>query len=213
MRLFLVTTLLFLVFVSSSLWAQDERFFREIFSGDFYKTGKRDVKKKFHFKVHSGYYNIDLTGDGITEGIVYEKKDGEDWVHIHDSNKRKVFSYNFEASGVGAQIYKINIAKVSPKSKVLIFYYYEGAIKYSDFRGIGRLYFLSIDDNDLNTLSMHRGPIYWEEKKEQNRGYFQRSYRVSFYDYNKDGIKEIVIKHHLITRVWIYTAPGNWRQI
>jgi len=165
--------LILLTLLSLDAMSQDELYFRELYSGDLTR-GKEKIKKKYKWKANTPFYQIDLGGKIWPESIVVEKKDGEDWLHIHDDQKKRIFSFQFDVNGKDSQIYKIFKTKISPKSDVLIIYYYEGNTSYLKFSGTVRLYFLTIDDRKLDSISITKGPIIWEERANLDKKYFQK---------------------------------------
>jgi hypothetical protein len=192
---------------------QDERFFRQIFSGDLDQAAPKVEPKEYFYRVNSPFYEFDLDGDFRSESFVLEKKDGEDWFHIHAYGeiKKRHLSYRLEASGPKSRIYKISVRQLSAETKLILLYFYQGVNKYLEMRGTTRLYFLTMDNNDLTTLSMYKGPVVWDEFRSFKGHYHQRNYGVSLFDYNKDGIRELAIKYHLISEVYFYQGKGNWR--
>ncbi len=213
MKSFLLWTSVFLSFAGQ---AQDERFFRRILSGDLIEAERGEVKEKtYHFVSKTPLYEIDLNRDGKSEALAYEIKDGEHWLHIYSGlgAKKILFSQKLEVAGKEATLFKIAVRDVSPSVRVMLLFFYEGNSQYLEFNGTGRIYMVTWEHDDLKTLSMTQGPAFWQEREERNRGYYQRKYEVELFDFNKDNIKEIVVKHGFITRVLMYLGKGNWRQL
>lgn len=195
---------------------QDERFFRRILSGDLIEAERGEVEKKnYHFISKTPLYEVDLNRDGKTEAISYEIKDGEHWFYVYSGAdaKKILFSQKLEVAGKEASLFKIAVRDVSSSVRVMLLFFYEGNSQYLEFNGTGRVYVVTWEHNDLKTLSMIQGPAFWQEREERNRGYYQRQYEVELFDFNKDKIKEIVVKHGFITRVLMYLGKGNWRQL
>src|SRR5205814_2534175 len=140
------------------------------------------------------------------------KKDSEDWIEIFQIDKgerKKVLSYRFEAKGYDSQIYRIEFKKLSIKTSVLVFYYYEGVSKYIETQSTSRVYVATIDNNDLKTLSVFKGPAMYEEFKSQKGHYHLRNYQVYFQDLNNDDSKELIVKFHLTSQVFMYDEAGK----
>lgn len=192
-------------------FAADERTFRKAFSGELAKE-KEPPKKGYKWKVASPFYSIDLTEDDIEESIGFEKKDGEDWVHFLDMFKKPSKSFQLFPLGQGSKLYKVSLRRLSKKSKVLILYYYEGSNESVDFTSTARLYFVTIDNNQLRTMKIFKGPYFLYEKDEHPEHYHRRKFEVGLYDYNKDGIQEIFVKYSKISRIYAYLGKGKWAQ-
>lgn len=198
--------------------AQDERYFRQLFSGSLSEDAqiqKEEEEKKVHYKATTPFYEIDLNDDLRNESLVFERRDGESWFHIHNypNKKEKIFSYKFDTNGVDAKLYKISIRALSPSIKVLILHFYEGYTKYLEFSGTARYYFLTMENNNFKTLSMYKGPAFWVEKKGFKSDYYRRKYELELYDFNSDGIREVLIKHHLISKILHFQGQGRWIEL
>lgn len=206
----------FLIFVSSG-FAQDERFFRQFFSAGQQKNNSENNVKQKTVKYHtaSPFYFFDLNDDGKNESFVLEKRESSDWINIHNSDGGLIGSFNLEAKGIDSHIYKINVRKLSASkdaTKVLILHFYEGLVGHVDIKSTSRVYFLTIDKNDLKSIGLYRGPAIWDESTKKNH-YHQRMYVPFLYDYNLDGIKEIAVKHQYITKIFFYTGKGSWLEL
>jgi hypothetical protein len=104
--------ILFIFFLTSDiLWAQDERYFRKMFSGDLVKKELPQEVQKVHFKVVGNSYLIDLDQDKIEEVIEPQKRDGVDWIEVKNSSGRKLFEGKIFAAGSGSYLYKIKFVK------------------------------------------------------------------------------------------------------
>lgn len=197
-------------------FAQDERFFRRILSGDLIQSERAPiVQKTYHFVAQTPLYEIDLNGDKKNEALSYEIKDGEHWINIFSApnGEKSLFRGKLETAGKEGNLFKIAVRELAPNIKVLILFFYEGNSQYLDFNGTGRVYFVTFENNDFKTFSMNPGPAFFQEKEERNLSYFQRNYEVELFDYNKDGIKEITIKHGFISRVMMYLGKGQWKEL
>ncbi len=200
------------VFLGSlSCYAQDERYFVDLFSQDIRKKTE-EQNKVYKFRAASPFYRLDLNGDGKEEAFVLEKKDGEDWFHLHNGEGKRIYSSQMAPEGLDSRVHKINVRMISPITKVLILSFYEGHFGHIDFKSTERLYFLTIDNKDLATVKLSMGPTVWDEVTKKNH-YHQRRYEPFLYDYNNDGVKEIAVKHQHITRVFMYRDKGNWTEL
>ncbi len=207
-----LVSLLFLL-LSNGVFAQDERFFRKIFADDFIKKSDQAKKTKGKWQVISPAYQFDIDSNGHNESIITEKNDGEDWLHIYGLHGQHIYSGKLEAKGLDSHLYKISIRKLSSKSKVLILHFYEGHHSYLDSIASARLFFLTLDNNDFKTLSLYKGPRFWEEHKSAEGYYHRRGMKLSLYDYNGDGLRDISVKHQFINRVYYYRGRGRWHSL
>lgn len=190
--------------------AQDERYFRQLFSGEINKKEEVPEYKKYSYFTHSPYYAIDLNRDGVPEQILFVKKDNEDWIEISDSEKKKIFSYRFENKGFDSELFRIELKTLSPTTTALLLYYYEGVSKYIDFQGTSRIYVITFDNNDLKTMSAFKGPSFFDEVKTFKGHYHKRNYEVYLEDLNKDSVKELVVKFRKSSTVFLYKGAGKW---
>jgi hypothetical protein len=197
-----------LIFIQPA-FSQDERYFRELFSGELTQE-KRKVQKTYKWMANSPIYEIDLGSNKYPESLVIEKKDGEDWIHIHDDKKNRIFSFHFDVNGKDSLVYRISKKRISNITDLLIIYYYEGNTDYRNFSGSVRLYFLTVDNRDLSTISVHKGPVYWDEREVPGGKYSQKKFGVELIDFNHDGIMEIAIGAKYLSRVYFYKSKGKW---
>lgn len=195
-------------------FGQDERFIREAFTKkELIK--KEDLKKddSFSFKVLSPIFRIDINSDGKKELIIWENKDGRNWIHIHNIFKVRVASFELVTDGFNSKVYRISVRRISPKTKVLFVYFYEGITTYLNFSATSRVYFITIDNDNLESLSIYKGPAIWEESEFRNSHYHQRNYQLSLVDFNRDGIQEVLVKFNNNSRVYVYTDFSKWKEI
>src|SRR5690606_9250003 len=61
-------------------FAQDERFYRKIFTGEL--KGTEETIQDYKVRAQSPVYKIDLNRDGIEEGLIAENIDGVDYLRI-----------------------------------------------------------------------------------------------------------------------------------
>ncbi len=194
--------------------SQDERYFRQIFSGELVKEKAEVGEKKYSYYIHTPYYALDLNHDKVPEEIVYVKKDSEDWIEIFENAKgerKKIFSYRFETKGYNSELFRIELKNLSPKTSVLVLYFYEGVSKYTEMQASSRIYLVTIDNNDLKTLTAFKGPSFFDEHKSFKGHYHLRNYQVYFQDLNNDGVKEFISKFREVSQVFIYDGNGKWK--
>jgi hypothetical protein len=204
--------ILFLIY-SATLHAQDERFFRKMFSGELRDKVQEYVRTRPHFQLASDFYQFDIDNDGRVESFVSEKRDGQEWLNIHDYKKNIIYRAQLDTVGLNSWLYKISIRNISNQTRVFILYFYEGSTEYLEFKAHSRLYFLTIDNKNIKSLSLQKGPIIFDETETFKKNYHLRSYKLNLVDYNNDGVNEIVLKYHLNSWVYIYKYPGKWIEI
>ena len=197
------------VILSLNAYAQDEKLIK-----DMIDRNKKDQEilpeRNFNVIVQSPFYELDIDENSQNEYIFFEKKDNEDWVHITNQNKEKIFSGYFIPKGSGSGVYKVRRTKVSDSLYVLLLYYYEGYTTYFQFQGTSRLYVITTDKKNTSVLSMSRGPILFEEKKDIRQHYHQRNYDIKVEDLDKDGTSEINVRYHKMSRILKYQGKGQW---
>lgn len=198
--------------LSTSLYGQDERFFKELFFDELNMTKDTSSSSKGIYDkiVHSDAIRFDLDRDGKLESIVFLKKDAEDWVDIFNHQRKKIFSFRFAAKGIASKIHKVEIKTLGKDTVAVLFYYYEGMVKYLDFNASGRLYILTIDHQNLKSISMFKSQSFYEESRGQKVPYHERSYDVTVLDLNGDSIKEVMIKQRHVSSVFWYKGNGKW---
>lgn len=200
------------IFILQSLncaYAQDERFFRKIFSGDV-EVKDKPVEKHYSYTLHTPEYLIDLNQDNAKESVVFVKRDSEDWIEIFDQYKQRIFQYRFEEKGLNSGLFRLVRKKLSNQSMILALYYFEGETNYLNFESSARVYLLTIDNNDLKTISVFKGPSFFEEYKSLKSHYHLRSYDVSIADLNQDKSREVIVKYRNNSLVYIYRGNGKW---
>jgi len=208
MKGLLLIALSFYLFDAS---AQDERFYRKIFTGELFQ--KPQEIEEFKIVVKTPKYKLDLNRDGIEESIVIMKKDGIDFFTILDSFGRLIFEKRLSTMGKGSKLFKMQLKTLSKNTDALILHFYEGATEGTVFEATARLYFLTIDHRNLNKLYFYEGPHFYHEKQMPNGKYFNRRYTVNTLDYNDDGVKEISISYNKISRIFFYVSEGIWSTI
>ena len=201
------TTVYFSLF---SAYAQDERYFRKMITGEVGKEVTLKDRPTPKVKVESRVYRLDLGGDTQLEGLVYQKKDGQDWFYIVDGQGQEIRSFKLDTTAGDSSLYKINIREISKRTKLIILNFYEGKNTYLDFDARARLYFITIDDKDLSKITFFKGPAFWHEFAGHRDHYHQRFYTTELIDLNNDGIKEIEVRHNGNIWVYLYQDFGKW---
>jgi len=202
----------FFLILSSVIHAQDERFTRKLLSGDLTRITPPQSESKYTYKVRTPYYEVDLNGDYRNESFVVEKKDGEDWIHVFNYSKVKIYSYKLEPGGPESRLYRITSKRLSSTSMVYVLHFFEGINRHLKFRTQARFYFLTIDNKDLKSIATYKGPAYWEEFKSfKHNHYHQRKYDLTAVDFNKDGVKELSLSYNNMNRVFFYAGRGSWK--
>jgi hypothetical protein len=191
--------------------AQDERYFRQLFTGEFARDPMKEEKGNYYLSISSPVYHVDLDDDGREERLIVVKHDGEDWIYIENHKRERIFSYKFTPKGGNSGLYRVNIRRLSKDTKIVLLQYYEGFVKYLESRGTARLYMMTIDKRDLSTIAVTPGPNIWDEHKDFKEHYHQRSSAFSLVDFNNNGIREVAVRYHLITRVYFYNGSGKWK--
>jgi hypothetical protein len=206
--------LLLIVLVPWRAMPQDERYFRQIFSGELTKDELKPDDKKYSYFLHTPFYSVDLNRDKNPEEIIFVKKDSEDWIEIFENHagvRNKVFSYRFETKGYDSELFRIEFKKLSDTTSVMVLYYYEGISKYTEMQSTSRIYLVTIDNNDLKTMKAFKGPSVFEEHKSLKGHYHLRNYQVYLQDLNNDGIKEVIVKYRNVSQVLLYDGDGKWK--
>jgi hypothetical protein len=201
---------LFLIF-SSAANAQDERYYRRIYSNELTDKPSEVIKTKVVVK--SPNYRLDLNRDGIDEIIKTEKRDGIDYFIIRDHFGRTLMEQKLSTIGSHSNIYRIQLKTISDKVDALIIHFYEGAIDSTQFNASARLYFLTINKRDLKKMHFFQGPHHFIEKEKLGDKYSIRRFTVNAVDLNQDGSKEVIITYNNISRVFKYVAEGVWQRL
>src|SRR5690606_6150633 len=98
-------------FISLQSLAQDERFYRQIFTGELKEEEKKDNEAKII--VESDVYKLDLNLDGEDEGLVLYKKDGLDYLSIFRANGKRIFDVKIPAKAFNSKIDKIYLKSIN----------------------------------------------------------------------------------------------------
>ncbi len=178
-----------------------------------FNAGKIKGKNKVHYALQSPAYRIDLNGDGVEEFIHTIKRDGIDWIEITDFSGRKVFESQIFAMGAESVIFKIRFVTISPEVKALVLFLDEGKTHSVRFESSARIFVLSFEKNNLETMKMTQGPHFYHEREAQREQYWRRHYQVNFVDFDGDGVKEISVQYNRIQRMMKYIGLGEWIRI
>lgn len=206
MNRFLSFALFFLI--TGPAHGQDERFYRKIFTDKLFEEQKRDEEAKIIVK--SKAYQWDFDRDNIDEQFFLIKRDGQDWFQIDDGFGRILFKEKLNPMGEKAAIQKITAKSISRTTDVYIIHFFEGTTKNPYKESSARLYFLSIDNRDLKTLKLFKGPQYWHENRQYDHVYWNRMQQLVVQDFNQDGVKEIAIHYNTRHKVYFYQQDGSW---
>lgn len=190
--------------------AQDERFFREIYTDKLKNRNLNIDTRKRKVIVRSPLYQLDINDDGLTESLISEKQDNEDYFVIENFRGQVIFRERLYATGAKASLYKIGWSRIHKKSKVLILHFFEGYTRSTKFEGIARLYFVTIDNNDIDSLKMTKGPYMWHEFEKPRETFWRRAFKVNVLDYNKDGVREVSVNFNKINSLYFYKGGGEW---
>lgn len=197
-----------------SVQAQDERYYRQILSGELPKlfSGISETEIS-QFNVTGSSYRIDLNDDQIEEIIEPQKRDGVDWIEIRNSSHNKIFESRLLAMGSVSEIYKIKLVHIKKDVKALLIFLDEGSTKGKKFESTARFFVLTYLKNDLSTITFTEGPHFFHERESQRDQYWRRDYNVNVYDINGDGTREIAVQYNHIQRIMKYTERGLWERL
>ncbi len=191
--------------------AQDEAALWQMLEGGRARESLRPQKSRpVHFKARTPRYRFDIGADARKESFYFAKHDGTDWMFIHDWKGNEVFRHSLDALGGDSRAYHIRATTLSPGVRLFLVYFYEGKTHYTVLRATARLYLLTLEAGDLKTLKMAKGPLVWDEHEDGLAHYRQRQHKVFLKDLNADGVREVVVRYHLITRVLSYQGEGRW---
>jgi hypothetical protein len=200
------------IFILSGLAsAQDERYFRQILTGELPRIN--EVAKEVastQFSVNGPLYRVDLNDDGVEEIIQPQKRDGVDWIEIKNSSLTTLFEARLLAMGAESSIYKIRVVDLSQKVRALVLYVDEGTTKGLRFESTARLFVISFENKNLSKMWIEQGPHFFHEKEGQRDQYWRRNYSVNVFDMDGDGVKEISVQYNHTQRIMKYNGSGNW---
>lgn len=205
----LSVTILLCIF-TLNVQAQDERFYRSIYSGALDNNESEPFEYKI--EVSSDKYLIDLNRDNKKDSIQTIKRDGVDFFRINDEYGKNVFEAKLETKGRDSKIFRVSFKTISPTIDVLLLHFYEGHNEAAVFEGSARLYIVTIKNRNFKEISMTKGTFFWSEKAGISNKYWARRYTVNTVDLNKDGQKEISVSFNNIDRIYYYsTKSGSWQ--
>ncbi len=211
-KLMLQQCLVFFIILlgSTEIFAQDERYYRQILTGELPQT--TDVRESFvrNYLVKGPEYLVDLDSDGIEEIIQPEKRDGIDYLTILNSSRSVIFSAKLFASGGNSSIYKLRMVYITPTIRTMIIFLDEGSTKGLRFESVARIYLLSYEDNKLSTLTLTPGPHIYHEKEGQRDQYWRRDFLVDVKDLNDDQKREVIVHFGPIQHIYEYMRKGDW---
>jgi hypothetical protein len=200
-------------FLISPVQAQDERYFRQILSGELPQNIQEAPSPLVsQFNVNGPSYRFDLNEDNNEEIIETQKRDGVDWIEIRTSSQNKIFQTQLPVMGAESYIYKMKIVHLSTKLKAIIVFVDEGKVTGKKFESTGRIFILSFENNDLSGLTLTQGPHFFHEKQSQRDIYWRRDYNVNIYDIDGDGVREVSIEYNHIQRIMKYKGRGEWQR-
>lgn len=211
MRLSTGILVIIMFFCSLGALAQDERYFRELFLKNYLQDEAVKEKKKYSYTVPTPFYTIDVNHDGKHESFVYSKKESEDWIDIFDHNKKLVYQYRFTSVGAHSRLYKMRFSHIDENIGLVLFYFYEGVVKYNEMESSGRLYFMTFKKKDFSDFKTMQGPYLFEEFKGMKGHYHQRVRNVEVLDLNNDSRNEIIVKHHFYSEVFSVKDDGSFQ--
>lgn len=197
---------------SAEIFAQDERYYRQLLSGDLPGTSESRDSFVRNFLIKGPEYHVDLDGDGIEEIIQPEKRDGTDWISILNLSRSSLFSAKLFAAGGESSIYKLRLVNLSTRVKALIIFLDEGITRGLKFESTARIYVLSFEDNKLSTMTLNPGPHIYQEKESQREQYWRRDFVVDVTDLNNDNVREIVVHFNHIQHILEYQGNGEWKK-
>tara|TARA_Y100000768_G_scaffold16170_1_gene11286 strand:- start:4734 stop:5357 length:624 start_codon:yes stop_codon:yes gene_type:complete len=197
-----VVTAFLLCVLCLSVQAQDERYYRSIFSGDLFSSEKEGFYHKI--AVRSKKYMLDINRDGKEDAIQTLKRDGVDFFRVLDEYGRVKFESKLNPKGLNSSIFRVSFKAISKTIDVLILHYYEGDTEAAIFEGSARLYFATIINRDLGNIKFQKGPYFWTEREGVVGKYWNRRYIVNTLDYNNDGFREISTTYNKNNRVFMY---------
>ncbi len=197
---------LLLTLLSFSCLGMDQRFFFEN------QKIQAQVKPPYKFEVETSYYGIDLTHDGQDEFFKVQKKDGEDWLEFYDDHKNKVKNLKLNAQGSNSRLHRVSYYRLSSEAQVLVLFFQKGQTKSLNFNSSFQLYFVSIDKDQLGTLTLKAGPVVAYESYDFlfDHYAFRKAY-FSVEDLNQDNIRDIVIRSPRTSQAYLYLGGGQWK--
>lgn len=205
-----MTLIFFSFFVSWESLAQDEVFFKSILNKSLLKSQKIE-DRVFHFETYKNAYHYDITKDGQQEMIIPSKKDGIDWIEIKDFQGKSLFSGRLQAYGLESILYKIKIVKLSKDTTALLLFYMDGETNWVSYERSARVYLLTYHEQKFSDKLFKAVHIAIEKEKTRDQ-YWRRKMSVETADYNRDGVKEIIISYESIQHIFVYSEKNGWKR-
>lgn len=221
-RFHLIVLFFGLLLINRVVLAQDEKVLRDLFKGTDETTLATSealnpllTPFKVHFTTQTPVYELDLTGDGQLEKLIYKYQDGESSFSIYSPKSEKLYETKFQTNGFGQALYKVTYSQLSKDLKLLLLYFYEGKSEYIQREVRSRLYFLTFKNNNIRKSKTFLGPYIWYEKENPIfDNHLERFYKINIHDYTGNGTKDIAIKHGSVTRVFTYQEKGDfWKEL
>ena len=191
-----------------SSYGQSENFFR----AHYFSKGPKADLREYTWQVWGKVFLYDLNDDGILEGLQSAKKDQEDWFYIRKNGGDVLVKYRLETRGRQARVYRVKLNQIADDLKLLTVYFYDGFTEAIEFYATTTLYFITFRPSNMNSIKITKGPSIWLEHEVRTH-YVQRDYQIKFKDIDKDGTKEVVIKHGYIYRIFQYSPDQGMGKI
>lgn len=200
-----------LFFVNPAI-AQDERFWRKLITGELTREQQKEPEAaKWVFSTPR--YEYDLNGDGKTESIEIQKRDGLNVIEIYSHDKSLLFTGNISGIGVESKIYRLRVVDISETIRTIIVHFYEGKTQSRHFEATARIYFLTFNKSKMEKIVFQKGPLYWHEYEAPRDQYWRRKYAINVMDLDKDGKNEIFVNFNRIQSIWQYQDSGLWIEL
>ena len=201
-----------IMFFVNPAMAQDERFWRKLLTGEL---SREEVQEPEAAKLvfSSPRYEFDLDGDGQTESLLIQKRDGLNVLEVYSAGKDLLFTGSITGTGIDSKIYRLRVVDISKEIRSIIIYFFEGKTQSRYFEASARLYFLTFKKNKMDKMVFQKGPMYWHEYEAPRDQYWRRPYAVNVIDIDKDGVSEIFVNYNQIQFIWRYQESGLWKQL
>lgn len=196
----------------SVLMAQDELYLRELFSGGLGSapTARSLPSYNEFYSVFSDLIQIDLNNNGRREMIAFEKSDGRDFLLFFDHQRKVLAKFELTPKGIDSHVLRMSKRQLNEQTDVFLIFYDEGRSSYRRTRQTHRLYFVTIDNRDLKTISFAKGSSLSESVETRMQGDWERFYHIELRDLNKNGTNELIVSHGRQTDIYHYAGSGRW---
>lgn len=196
-----------------ALHAQDERYFRDLLSGDLTREVPPEIIPP-RYRVFAPLYELDLNGNHRFERLVFEMRDAQDWLSILDYQKNPIFRYHLGPNAPLSRVYRLRKVQINSDYHALVVYYFEGVNSYLGIHANARAHVITFRPDQMEqTMKGFKGPAFWEEFHNGREHYRRRSYELDFIDLNNDGTKEMILKFKNISRIYQFSNDGKWSLI